>query len=52
MYRRAFVEHSDVWMDAMRLEFDGLETAGTLVEVSKLPADSNVVEPEWKRMKC
>ena len=31
----------------MRLEFDGLETAGAFVEVSEIPADSNVVEPKW-----
>ena len=31
-------KHSDVWMDAMRSEFNGLEAAGTFVEVSELPA--------------
>ena len=30
-------------MDAMRSEFDGLEAAGTFVEVSELPASSNIV---------
>ena len=40
-------KHSDVWMDAMKSEFDSLEAAGTFVEVSELPADSNVVESKW-----
>ena len=40
-------KHSDVWMDAMRSEFDGLEAAGTFVEVSELPASSNIVESKW-----
>ena len=40
-------KQSDVWMDAIRSEFDGLEAAGTFVEVSELPADSNVVESKW-----
>ena len=35
---------SDVWVDAMRSEFDGLEAAGTFGEVSELPAESNFVE--------
>ena len=34
-------------MDSMRSEFDGLEAARTFVEVSELPADSNVVESKW-----
>ena len=34
-------------MDAMRSEVDGLESTGTFVEVSELPADSNVVESKW-----
>ena len=34
-------------MDAMRSELNGLESAGTFVEVSELPADSNVVESKW-----
>ena len=31
----------------MRSEFDGLEAAGTLVEVSELPADTNAGESKW-----
>ena len=38
---------SDLWMDAMRSEFDSLEAAGTFVEVSELSADSNAVESKW-----
>ena len=40
-------KHSDVWMDAMSSEFDELEAAGTVVGVSELPANSNVVESSW-----
>ena len=40
-------KHSDVWMDAMRSEVDGLEGAGTFVEVFELPASSNIVESKW-----
>ena len=39
--------HSDVWMDSVRSDFDGLEAARTFVEVSELPADSNVMESKW-----
>ena len=41
------LKHSDVWMDAMRSEFDGLEVAGIFVEASELPADGNAVESKW-----
>ena len=34
-------------MDAMRSEFDGLEAAGSFVEVSEIPASSNIVESKW-----
>ena len=40
-------KYSDVWMDAMRSEFDGLEAAETFVEVLEVPADSNVLESPW-----
>ena len=40
-------KHSDVWMDAMRSEFDGLKAARTFVEVSELSADSNVLGSKW-----
>ncbi|CAM9351520.1 unnamed protein product, partial [Laminaria digitata] len=45
-------KHSDVWTEAMSSEFDGLEAAGTFVEISELPDGSNVVESKrllkWK----
>ncbi|CAN0442558.1 unnamed protein product, partial [Scytosiphon promiscuus] len=34
-------------MDTMRSEVDGLEAAGTFVEVSELLANSYVVESKW-----
>ena len=40
-------KHSDVWMDAVISEFDGLEAAGTFVEVSEILASSNIVESKW-----
>ena len=40
-------KYSDVWMDAMGSESDGIEAAGTFVEVSELSADSNAVESKW-----
>ena len=40
-------KHSDVWMDLMRSEFDGVEAAGTFEKVSEHPASSNIVESKW-----
>ena len=40
-------KHSDVWIGAIKSEFGGLEAAGTLAEVSEVPADSIVVESRW-----
>ena len=34
----------------MRSGFDRLEAAGTVVEVSELPADGEVVGPQWPLM--
>ena len=33
-------EYSDVWMEAMRMEFDGLVAAGTFVEVTEFLRDA------------
>ena len=44
-------KHSDVWTEAMSSGFEGLEAAGTSVEISELPEGSNVVESKWL-LKC
>ena len=40
-------EYSDVWMEAMRMEFDGLVAAGTFAEVTEFPEGCNVVDAKW-----
>ena len=35
-------------MDAMRSELNGLEAAGSFVEVNELPAGSIVIHPKWQ----
>ena len=40
-------EYSDVWMEAMRMEFDGFVAAGTFAEVTGIPEGFNVVDAKW-----
>ena len=40
-------EYSDVWMEAMRMEFDGLVAAGSFAEVTEFPEGCNVVDAKW-----
>ena len=40
-------EHSDIWMQAMRMEFDGLVAAGTFAEVTEIPEGCNIVHAKW-----
>ena len=39
--------HSGVWTEAIQVELDGLEAAGTFAEISEVPAGSNIVESKW-----
>ena len=40
-------EYSDVWMEAMSKEFDGLVAVGTFAEVSEIPGGCNIVDVKW-----
>ena len=40
-------EYSDVWMEAMSKEFDGLVAAGTFAEVTEIPGGCNIVDAKW-----
>ena len=40
-------EYSDVWMEAMSLEFDGLVAAGTFAKVTEIPEECNIVDTKW-----
>ena len=40
-------KQSDVWTEEMSSESEGLEAAGTFVEISEHPGGSNVVESRW-----
>ena len=40
-------EYSDVWMEAMSKEFDGLVAAGTFAEVTEIPEGCNIVDAKW-----
>ena len=40
-------EYSDVSMEAMRVEFDGLTTAGTFADVTEIPEGCNIVGAKW-----
>ena len=40
-------EYSDVWIEAMSKEFDGLVAAGTFSEMIEIPGGCNVVNDKW-----
>ena len=42
------LKHSDIWMDAMTSEFDGLEAAGAFAEVPNFPP----LAKSWSQSGC
>ena len=40
-------QYSDVWLEAIRMEFDALVAAGTSAEVNQIPEGCNVVDAKW-----
>ena len=40
-------QYSDVWVEAMRMEFDVLVAAGTFAEVGEIPEGCSIVDAKW-----
>ena len=40
-------QYSDVWMEAMRIEFDGLAAARTFAEATEIREGCNIVDTKW-----
>ncbi|CAM9871228.1 unnamed protein product, partial [Sphacelaria rigidula] len=40
-------QYSDVWMDATKIDFDGLMVAGMFLEVTGIPEGCNIVDAKW-----
>ena len=39
--------HSGVWTEAIQVELDGLEAAGTFAEISEIPEGRDIMDSTW-----
>ncbi|CAM9618551.1 unnamed protein product, partial [Sphacelaria rigidula] len=40
-------QYSDVWVEAIKTEFDGLMTAGKFADESDIPEGCSIVDAKW-----
>ena len=40
-------EYSDVWMEVVRMDFDGIVAAETFADVTEIPEGYNIVDAKW-----